>query len=99
MLPYGHMGSIDQASQQARELDTNFVAVLRHPTIAESPPVAIPVKVKKRRLVLRKARNLAARRIVLKATLGRELAVPIKEALRRLAKGDCVRFTDISVIG
>ena len=43
------------------------------------------VKVRRRSLFLRKARNIAARPTILKATLGRQLAVPTKEALRELA--------------
>ena len=46
--------------------------------------------VKKRSLFLRKARNLAARKTILKLTLGRQLAVPTKEALRHLANGESV---------
>ena len=47
-------------------------------------------RVKKRSLYLRKARNLAARKTILRLTLGRQLAVPTKEALRHLAKGESV---------
>lgn len=46
--------------------------------------------VKKRSLYLRKARNFAARKTILKMTLGRQLAVPTKEALRQLAHGEGV---------
>lgn len=45
-------------------------------------------KVKKRSLYLRKARNLAARKTILKATLGRQLAIPTKQSLRQLANGE-----------
>ena len=48
------------------------------------------VKVRKRSLFLRKARNAAARNTVLKMTLGRQLATPTKQALRRLAHGETV---------
>ena len=48
--------------------------------------------VRKRKLYLRKARNVAARRVILDITLGRELAKQTKPALRRLAKGEHVTF-------
>ena len=48
------------------------------------------VRVRKRSLFLRKARNIAARNTVLKMTLGRQLATPTKQALRRLAHGDTI---------
>lgn len=46
----------------------------------KSPPL-------KKRKVYRKVRNVAARKIILKITLGRELAGPTKRKLRRLAHG------------
>lgn len=46
------------------------------------------LKVKKRSLYLRKARNVAARETILKITLGRQLAVPTKQSLRQLANGE-----------
>ena len=54
-------------------------------------------RVKKRKLYIRKARNAAARKTILKMTLGRRLAVPTKQALRRLAKGEDVDLQDLSV--
>ncbi len=48
------------------------------------------VKVKKRSLFVRKARNLAARKTILKMTLGRQLAAPTKQALRQLAHGETI---------
>ena len=48
------------------------------------------VKVKRRSLYLRKARNLAARKTFLKMSLGRQLAMPTKQALRQLAQGEAV---------
>lgn len=47
-------------------------------------------ELKKRKLYLRKARNAAARRFILKATLGRQLAGQTKPALRRLADGETI---------
>ena len=52
--------------------------------------------VKKRKLYVRKARNAAARKVVLDITLGRELAKQTKPALRRLARGERVTFDDSS---
>ena len=48
------------------------------------------IKVKRRSLYLRKARNLVARETILKMTLGRQLATPTKQALKRLAHGETV---------
>lgn len=47
-------------------------------------------KVKRRKLYLRKVRNAAARRVILKITLGRELATRTKPALRKLANGETI---------
>ncbi|KAL6715862.1 hypothetical protein ACLMJK_006823 [Lecanora helva] len=47
-------------------------------------------KVRKRSLYLRKARNIAARKTILKMTLGRQLALPTKQALRQLANGETI---------
>ena len=98
-LPDMRVMSFQEASQEARERGADMVAVIPHSTDATQPPACVPVKVKKRKTALRKARNLAARKIILKATLGRQLAVPTKEALRRLAKGEDVAITDITVVG
>lgn len=45
-------------------------------------------KLKRRKLYLRKARNAAARKVILEAALGRELAKQTKPVLRRLANGE-----------
>ncbi|MCJ1468251.1 hypothetical protein MMC07_006879 [Pseudocyphellaria aurata] len=58
------------------------------PQIAEDVEEPKTPKIKRRRLYLRKARNVAARKTILKATLGRELAQDTKPALRRLAHGE-----------
>ena len=44
--------------------------------------------VKKRSLYLRKARNFAARKVVLNATLGRQMGERTKKRLRKLARGE-----------
>lgn len=56
-------------------------------------------KVKKRKLYLRKLRNAAARKAILKATLGRQLAVPTKQMLRLLANGENLTLPDLSKPG
>lgn len=56
-------------------------------------------KVKKRKLYLRKVRNAAARKMILKATLGRQLAIPTKQMLRLLANGENLTVPDLSKPG
>ena len=52
-------------------------------------------RVRRRKLYLHKARNLAARPIFLNATLGRRVGCQTKERLRRLAKGENVEASSI----
>ncbi len=52
--------------------------------------------VKKRKLYLRKARNLAARRVFLNAALGRKMGGRTKDRLQRLARGEEVPSTPVS---
>ena len=56
-------------------------------------------KVRKRKLYLRKFRNAAARKTILKATLGRQLAIPTKQMLRLLANGENLTIPDLSTPG
>ena len=56
-------------------------------------------KVKKRKLYLGKMRNAAARKTILKATLGRQLAIPTKQMLRLLANGENLTIPDVSKSG
>lgn len=56
-------------------------------------------RVRKRNLYLRKFRNAAARKMILKATLGRQLAVPTKQMLRLLADGENLTSPDLSKPG
>lgn len=58
------------------------------PKIAENVEEPKTPKIKRRKLYLRKARNVAARKVILKVALGRELANDTKPALRRLAHGE-----------
>lgn len=77
----------------------------RRPTLPGTPPAFIASKpaedpvtneepklppLKKRKLYIRKVRNVAARKIILEITLGRELAGPTKRRLRKLATGEDV---------
>ena len=56
-------------------------------------------KVQKRSLYLRKLRNAAARKTILKATLGRQLAMPTKQMLRLLANGENLTIPELSEPG
>ncbi|KAL8796723.1 MAG: hypothetical protein Q9195_001113 [Heterodermia aff. obscurata] len=47
-----------------------------------------PTPPNKRKLFLRKVRNIAARRVILNATLGRQMGGRTKRRLRKLAKGE-----------
>lgn len=58
------------------------------PQIAENVEEPKTPKIKRHKLYLRKARNVAARKIILDVALGRELAHDTKPALRRLAHGE-----------
>ena len=53
-------------------------------------------KIQKRKLYLRKVRNAAARKTILKATLGRQLAIPTKQMLRLLACGESMPVPNLS---
>ena len=56
-------------------------------------------KLQRRKLYLRKIRNAAARKMILKATLGRQLAIPTKQMLRLLANGENLTVPDVSKSG
>ena len=58
------------------------------PQIAENVEEPESPKIRKRNLYVRKARNIAARKVILKLALGRQLAEETKPALRRLAHGE-----------
>ena len=51
---------------------------------------------RKGKLYLRKFRNAVARKTILKATLGRQLAIPTKQMLRLLADGENLTVPDLS---
>ena len=56
--------------------------------LSQTPP-------KKRKLYLRKIRNLAARKIILNATLGRQMGGRTKQRLRQLARGEKIPSSPI----
>ncbi|MCJ1299146.1 hypothetical protein MMC08_001937 [Hypocenomyce scalaris] len=70
--------------------------VLSDPLEGASAPVLPPLR--RRKLYLRKVRNLAMRKTVLKAVLGRQLAAQTKPALRMLAHGERLLPADLSVL-
>lgn len=75
---------------------TDVTKVLPDPLEGASAPVLPPVK--RRKLYLRKARNLAMRKTVLKVMLGRQLAGQTKPALRMLAHGETLLPEDLSAL-
>ena len=76
-----------------------ITSIIPRPTFEpHDEPTLKKHKPRKRHLFIRKTRNAAARKTILKITLGRELALPTKQALRRLAKGEDVAIEDSSVV-
>ncbi|KAG8526935.1 uncharacterized protein KY384_008364 [Bacidia gigantensis] len=90
---------VAQALEIAEEHDTELVAVMPKSTNTGTNLSMKPVRIKKHKMALRKSRNAIARKTFLKAGLGRQLAMPTKDALRRLARGEDVTIADIKVIG
>ncbi|KAL2048428.1 hypothetical protein N7G274_000339 [Stereocaulon virgatum] len=84
--------------RQLPETQTPGIKVPGVPGVLESVP-ALPRnrRVRKRSKALRKTRNIAARKPILKALLGRQLAEPTKQALRLLAKGEPVSIESLVV--
>ena len=91
--------TVEQVAEQIQKHESNLVAVLPRFTNADPETTISAVRVKRRKLALRKTRNVCARKFLLKASLGRQLAIPAKEALRRQARGEDVTIADIRVIG
>lgn len=67
-----------------------LVPVSPRSTEIQAQDIPNELKLKKRKRYLRKLRNAAARPTILKASLGRQLATPTKQALRILAIGESV---------
>ena len=66
-------------------------------TLVSVPALPKTPQIKKRSKAVRKTRNLAARKTILKVLLGSELAGPTKQALRLLAKGEKVDIENLVV--
>lgn len=86
--------SATQSPERRRSTSASRLPAFVDTTAAKDPATngGHQTPLKKRKLYLRKARNAAARRVILNITLGRELAKQTKPALRRLAKGEHVAF-------
>ena len=67
------------------------VPVVSVPALAKTP------QIRRRTKVMRKTRNVAARKTILKILLGRQLAGPTKQALSMLAKGENVDLENLAV--
>ena len=66
------------------------------PTQLQSNGIAKTLRPKKSTVALRKTRNACVRPTFLKMLLGRELAGPAKQALRKRARGEAVTIEDVS---
>lgn len=102
ILAEQHQMSLQQEGQHISDMipsqqATNMVSLPPVPTDLSGLKIPTAPKAKKRQLAIRKARNIAARKIILKAVLGRTLAVPTKQALKRLANGEVVTVEDLPV--
>ncbi|KAL9127299.1 MAG: hypothetical protein Q9217_003786 [Psora testacea] len=91
-------GDRQRISKHPANQGSNFMAVLPQPTDTLPEIAPIPIRVTKRKIALRKTRNAIARKTLLKMGLGRQLAIPTKEALRRQAKGEDVTVADILMV-
>ena len=80
-----------------REIAEEIARVSPRPTEIQDMNTARTLKPKKSAIALRKTRNACVRRTFLKMVLGRELAGPAKEALRKQARGEPISVGDLSV--
>ena len=62
-----------------------------------APEVPKVPKMKKSSKAVRQTRRIAGRETILKLLLGRQLAKPTKQALKRLAKGENVNLDNLGV--
>ena len=62
-----------------------------------APEVPKVPKMKKRSKAVRQTRRIAGREMILNALLGRQLAKPVKQALKSLAKGESVDLDKLAV--
>lgn len=96
-LPHENDPQLSQSAQDSDLTDAPPMQSMSLRPIAWQAPKE--QKVKKRKLYLRKVRNAAARKMILKATLGRQLAIPTKQMLRLLANGENLTVPDLSKPG
>lgn len=101
----------DERQSLPQEIDSQLPHSTQDGNLTDAPPMESmslrPIawqapkdqKVKKGKLYLRKIRNAAARKTILKATLGRQLAIPTKQMLRLLANGENLTVPDLSKPG
>ena len=87
-----------KTSERAVSQRSNMMPILPQPTDALPNNSVAPVRIRRRKIALCKTRNVIARKTILKMGLGRRLAIPTKEALRRMAKGEDVTVADFSVV-
>ena len=83
-------------SDEYRIISRNGSVVSVQHTVRSAAEKLGPARTGKRKLYLRKVRNLAARRVFLNATLGRKMGSQTKDRLRRLARGEEVPSPSIS---
>ena len=81
-----------------REPSSELVVVIPRPTQTRMEANESPARLKRRRKLLRRARNVLNRRTYLKVTLGRKLAFPVKDILRRSAMDEDVDIVEIQVV-
>ena len=80
------------------EPSSDLVVVIPRPTQTQMEANESPARLKRRRKLLRRARNTLNRRAYLKVTLGRKLAFPVKDILRRSARDEDVDIVEIQVV-
>lgn len=78
--------------------DIELVAIMPQPTSTVPRLEKAHENQSKKRRVLQRTRNVFNQMTYLKATLGRRLATPTKEALRHQANGEDVTITEIKVV-
>ena len=88
--------SVNNGSRTSANVE--LVVVIPRPTISSADETGTAAKAKRRQRFLRKTRNALNRRTYLKATLGRSLASPVKDVLRRRAKGEDATMVEIQVV-
>ena len=83
-------------NDEYRIISRNGSVVSVQHTVRSAAEKLGPARTGKRKLYLRKVRNLAARKVFLNATLGRKMGSQTKDRLRRLARGEEIPSHSIS---